>query len=130
MIHSDNRLYLVFEFLDLDLKKHMDTNPDLCKDHRIVKVRRLKQYCTSYDYILLPCRTTGSFLCGLNPGNRKQCSCQGCRVLSAQLCLVLHFSYHTCVESCLYLELQICTGVRTICGIAANAKMPMPGTNC
>ena len=38
VIHSDNRLYLVFEFLDLDLKKHMDTNPDLCKDHRIVKV--------------------------------------------------------------------------------------------
>ena len=39
VIHSDNRLYLVFEFLDLDLKKHMDTNPDLCKDHRVVKVR-------------------------------------------------------------------------------------------
>ena len=38
VIHSDNRLYLVFEFLDLDLKKHMDTNPHLCKDHRIVKV--------------------------------------------------------------------------------------------
>ncbi len=38
VIHSDNRLYLVFEFLDLDLKKHMDTNPDLCKDHRVVKV--------------------------------------------------------------------------------------------
>lgn len=38
VIHSDNRLYLVFEFLDLDLKKHMDLNPDLCKDHRIVKV--------------------------------------------------------------------------------------------
>ena len=42
VIHSDNRLYLVFEFLDLDLKKHMDTNPDLCKDHRIVKVKRLE----------------------------------------------------------------------------------------
>ena len=41
VIHSDNRLYLVFEFLDLDLKKHMDTNPDLCKDHRVVKVRLL-----------------------------------------------------------------------------------------
>lgn len=38
VIHSDNRLYLVFEFLDLDLKKHMDTNPDLCKDHRVVKL--------------------------------------------------------------------------------------------
>jgi cyclin-dependent kinase 2 len=38
VIHSDNRLYLVFEFLDLDLKKHMDTNPEICKDHRLVKV--------------------------------------------------------------------------------------------
>ncbi|KAG0044101.1 Cyclin-dependent kinase 3 [Gryganskiella cystojenkinii] len=27
IIHDDNRLYLVFEFLDLDLKKYMDTLP-------------------------------------------------------------------------------------------------------
>ncbi|EIE22685.1 hypothetical protein WJX75_008026 [Coccomyxa subellipsoidea] len=38
VIHSENRLYLVFEFLDLDLKKHMDSNPDICRDHRLVKV--------------------------------------------------------------------------------------------
>ncbi len=38
MIHSDQKLYLVFEFLDLDLKKHMDANPHLCQDHRLVKV--------------------------------------------------------------------------------------------
>ena len=38
VIHSDQKLYLVFEFLDLDLKKHMDANPHLCKDHRLVKV--------------------------------------------------------------------------------------------
>ena len=43
VIHADNRLYLVFEFLDLDLKKHMDSNPDVCKDHRLVKVRGLKR---------------------------------------------------------------------------------------
>ena len=43
VIHSDQKLYLVFEFLDLDLKKHMDANPHLCKDHRLVKVP-----CTAY----------------------------------------------------------------------------------
>ena len=46
VIHSDNRLYLVFEFLDLDLKKHMDTNPHLCKDHRIVKVTLFPPHAT------------------------------------------------------------------------------------
>ncbi|KAL8547489.1 hypothetical protein ACS0TY_006998 [Phlomoides rotata] len=31
VMHSDKRLYLVFEYLDLDLdlKKHMDSSPDL-----------------------------------------------------------------------------------------------------
>ncbi|KAK9833456.1 hypothetical protein WJX81_006996 [Elliptochloris bilobata] len=38
VIHSDQKLYLVFEFLDLDLKKHMDANPNLCRDHRLVKL--------------------------------------------------------------------------------------------
>lgn len=37
-MHSDKRLYLVFEYLDLDLKKHMDSSPDFAKDRRIVKV--------------------------------------------------------------------------------------------
>lgn len=27
IIHDENRLYLVFEFLELDLKKYMDTLP-------------------------------------------------------------------------------------------------------
>jgi len=36
--HNDKCIYLVFEHLDLDLKKHMDSNPDF-KNHRIVKVR-------------------------------------------------------------------------------------------
>lgn len=38
MVHSEKRLYLVFEYLDLDLKKHMDTCPDLAKDPRLIKV--------------------------------------------------------------------------------------------
>lgn len=32
-------LYLVFEHLDLDLKKYMDSNKDFCKNHGLVKVR-------------------------------------------------------------------------------------------
>ncbi len=32
-------LYLVFEHLDLDLKKYMDCNKDFCKNHGLVKVR-------------------------------------------------------------------------------------------
>jgi len=38
VVHSEKRLYLVFEYLDLDLKKHMDTCPDLAKDPRLIKM--------------------------------------------------------------------------------------------
>nr|PNR62739.1 hypothetical protein PHYPA_001163 [Physcomitrium patens] len=37
-MHSEKRLYLVFEYLDLDLKKYMDTCLDLAKDPRLIKV--------------------------------------------------------------------------------------------
>ncbi|PPE00280.1 hypothetical protein GOBAR_DD02694 [Gossypium barbadense] len=38
VVHSEKRLYLVFEYLDLDLKKHMDSCPEFGKDPRIIKV--------------------------------------------------------------------------------------------
>lgn len=38
MVHSEKRLYLVFEYLDLDLKKHMDSTPEFAKDPRQIKV--------------------------------------------------------------------------------------------
>lgn len=38
VVHSEKRLYLVFEYLDLDLKKHMDSCPEFSKDPRLVKV--------------------------------------------------------------------------------------------
>ncbi|OIW18960.1 hypothetical protein TanjilG_09154 [Lupinus angustifolius] len=38
VVHSERRLYLVFEYLDLDLKKHMDSSPDFAKDHQQVKM--------------------------------------------------------------------------------------------
>ncbi|WOL10583.1 cell division control protein [Canna indica] len=37
VVHSERRIYLVFEYLDLDLKKHMDSCPELAKDSRLVK---------------------------------------------------------------------------------------------
>jgi len=37
VVHSENRLYLVFEYLDLDMKKHFDANPGLAHDRRIIK---------------------------------------------------------------------------------------------
>jgi hypothetical protein len=38
VIHSENRLYLVFEYLDQDLKKHMDSLPGGMKGP-LIKVR-------------------------------------------------------------------------------------------
>ena len=37
-MHSDRKLYLVFEYLDLDLKKHMDSHPNFGTNHQLVKV--------------------------------------------------------------------------------------------
>jgi cyclin-dependent kinase 2 len=38
VIHADRRLYLVFEFLDLDLKRLMDASPGFSADHRLIKL--------------------------------------------------------------------------------------------
>jgi len=53
VVHSEKRIYLVFEYLDLDLKKHMDSCPDLAKDPRLVKtflyqILRGIAYCHSH----------------------------------------------------------------------------------
>ncbi|KAK4841956.1 hypothetical protein QYF36_013225 [Acer negundo] len=53
VVHSEKRLYLVFEYLDLDLKKHMDSCPDFAKDPRLVKtflyqILRGIAYCHSH----------------------------------------------------------------------------------
>ena len=55
VVHNDKCIYLVFEYLDLDLKKHMDSSPDF-KNHRIVKVScqhyllfHLPSFCFAFD---------------------------------------------------------------------------------
>lgn len=46
-MHSEKRLYLVFEYLDLDLKKHMDSSPDFAKDLHQIKVIFLS-FCAAW----------------------------------------------------------------------------------
>ena len=41
VVHQQKKLYLVFEFLDLDLKKHMDANPQQYRNGQLVKVVRV-----------------------------------------------------------------------------------------
>ncbi|KAF5836219.1 Pkinase-domain-containing protein [Dunaliella salina] len=38
VIHHDKKLYLVFEFVELDLKKLMDTSPTFSGDHQLIKL--------------------------------------------------------------------------------------------
>ena len=39
MVHEDRKLYLVFEYLDVDLKKSMDSSPAQYRNPTLVKVR-------------------------------------------------------------------------------------------
>lgn len=53
VVHSEKRLYLVFEYLDLDLKKHLDMCPHISKDRALVKsylyqILRGIAYCHSH----------------------------------------------------------------------------------
>ena len=49
VIHQDKKLYLVFEFLDVDLKKHFDTHPHISNDRRVIK-GYLYQMCAGIAY--------------------------------------------------------------------------------
>jgi cyclin-dependent kinase 2 len=49
VIHQDKKLYLVFEHLDVDLKKHLDTHPHVSNDRRVIK-GYLYQMCAGVAY--------------------------------------------------------------------------------
>ncbi|KAF5176997.1 Cyclin dependent kinase [Thalictrum thalictroides] len=49
VVHCEKSLYLVFEYLDLDLKKHMESCPELAKNQHIVKTF-LYQILQGVDY--------------------------------------------------------------------------------
>jgi hypothetical protein len=40
VIHSEKRIWLVFEYLDLDLKKFMDSSPEFAKSPALIKVSK------------------------------------------------------------------------------------------
>ena len=48
VVHTEENLYLVFEFLDLDLLKHMDTCPEFSKDPHLVKVSKYFHFLASF----------------------------------------------------------------------------------
>ncbi|GKC76009.1 cell division control protein 2 homolog A-like protein, partial [Tanacetum coccineum] len=48
-VHTEERLYLIFEYLDMDLKKHMELCPEFSKDHQLVR-RFLYQMLCGVDY--------------------------------------------------------------------------------
>ncbi|XP_064953701.1 cell division control protein 2 homolog isoform X2 [Musa acuminata AAA Group] len=37
VVHSEKSIYLVFEYMDMDLKKHMDSHPEFFKDTCLIK---------------------------------------------------------------------------------------------
>jgi len=39
VVHLDRRLYLVFEFVEMDLKKFLDSSPLVAQDRRVIKAR-------------------------------------------------------------------------------------------
>ena len=41
VVHEDRKLHLIFEYLDLDLKRHMDVSPQAYRDPLRLKVGRL-----------------------------------------------------------------------------------------
>ncbi|XP_048547018.1 cell division control protein 2 homolog [Triticum urartu] len=40
VVHSEKRIWLVFKYLDLDLKKFMDSCPEFAKSPALIKTRR------------------------------------------------------------------------------------------
>ncbi|CAL9186347.1 unnamed protein product [Musa hybrid cultivar] len=53
VVHSEKSIYLVFEYMDMDLKKHMDSHPEFFKDTCLIKsflcqILRGIAYCHSH----------------------------------------------------------------------------------
>lgn len=63
VVHSEKKLYLVFEYLDLDLKKHMDSCPDFANDPRLIKVS-LRYIVTFHKLRFIFCFLDSCMQCG------------------------------------------------------------------
>lgn len=73
VIHADRRLYLVFEYLDLDLKKLMDGMPGFSADTRLIKVRIRNLLC-NYSYATATRESMNKPLCDFIVWKWSQCS--------------------------------------------------------
>jgi len=49
VVHQERRLFLVFEYLDIDLKKHLDSSPEVRNDRKVIK-QYLQQICSGIAY--------------------------------------------------------------------------------
>lgn len=56
-MHCEKRLYLVFEYLDLDLKKHMDSCPEFAKNPHLIKVTENSLFIDLFIYFSLDVHT-------------------------------------------------------------------------
>lgn len=75
VVHSEKKLYLVFEFLSQDLKKYMDSTPASELPLHLVKVARegrgrpanaplrRPHFCSSGPFLAPCCRATSSSCC-------------------------------------------------------------------
>lgn len=60
VLMQESRLYLIFEFLSMDLKKYLDSiPPGQYMDPMLVKVRRVLNFCL----LLIMNHCTGEFSC-------------------------------------------------------------------
>ncbi|KAM0945426.1 putative protein-serine/threonine kinase [Dioscorea sansibarensis] len=61
VVHCEKHIYLVFEYMDLDLKKYINSCPDYVKDSRIIKVSFAFLLTTlqAVKFYILPCSCTG-----------------------------------------------------------------------
>ena len=52
-MYDNKRLFLVFEYLELDLKKYMDTTPALAQNKHLIKVKEAldKTYVYAVKYV-------------------------------------------------------------------------------
>jgi hypothetical protein len=83
VVHSEKRIYLVFEYLDLDLKKYMDSCPELAKNPRLIKVR----FTLSHFLLLI---VLSACLCEFSVANSATCFLKALFCVADKTCC---FSY-------------------------------------
>ena len=82
VVHEDGKLHLIFEYLDLDLKKHMDTDPDAYQDPYLVKVSIMDEMLRKKIWLLSILLMLQKYLYQMLSGI---CHCHSYRILHRDL---------------------------------------------